>query len=97
MFGTIARMKVRPGMKSLFLGWARYSNWTLRVMPGLIEASLYELDSDPYTVILVVVFESREAYFENANSAEQHAEYLSLMQFMIAEPEWNDGDVIFMG
>lgn len=97
MYGTVARMKIRPGMRSLFLGWARHSNWTMRIMPGLVDASLYELDSDPYTIMMVVVFESREAYVANAQSAEQHAEYLNLMQFMVAEPEWNDGHVIYMG
>lgn len=97
MYGTIARMQIRPGMREAFLDWTRSTIGAGREVPGHIELFAYQMDADPNTLMLAVVFESRESYHANAGSAEQHAEYLKMMEFLAAEPEWNDGEIIWHG
>lgn len=97
MYGTIARLRVAPGLKGTFLNWVKYSSWTLRTVPGLVESRVYEMDASRDMFIMAVVFESREAYLANANSPEQHQEYLQMMEFLTSAPEWNDGEIVWRG
>ena len=94
-YGTIARMRVRPGMRSLFLSWAQYASWTTRVIPGLIQTAVYQMDEDGQEMLLVCEFEDRDTYMQNAISPEQHADYVNMRRFLIADPEWNDGDIVW--
>lgn len=84
-------------MTSLFLDWLTYSTWGLREAPGLVETTFLQLDSDPAILLVVCLFESREAYVANSARPGQHAEYLQLMEFLATAPEWNDGDILFRG
>ena len=63
-------------------------------LPGLVATYVYQMDRDPREFFLVVMFESKEAYVANAQDPRQHEDYLRLMTFLAAEPEWNDGEII---
>ena len=96
MYGTVARMQVKPGMQEGFKAWA--ANITgARTIPGHVETLVYQSDADPNLLTVVVIFEDRESYHANAASPEQHAEFLKMMEFLTAEPEWNDGEIIWRG
>ena len=95
MYGTVARMRIKPGMQEAFLAWVESSTRARRTIPGHLKSFVYQTDADPNTLMLVVVFESREAYHANAASAEQHAELQAMLAFLEAEPEWHDGEAIF--
>ncbi len=97
MYGTIARFRVAPGLKGTFLNWAKYSSWSLRTVPGMVDSTIYQMDANRDVIMMVVVFESREAYLANANSQEQHQEYLQMMEFLTSAPEWNDGEIVWRG
>lgn len=97
MFGTVARLKIKPGMRALFQSWARYSSLTQRTIPGIVESIILQADDDANIFLMIVVFENREVYRANADSLEQHEEYLRMMEFISGPPEWNDGDVIWEG
>jgi quinol monooxygenase YgiN len=92
MYGTVARMHVKPGMQEAFVAWV--TDRAERVVPGRLKAYVYQLDADPDTLMLAVLFESREAYQRNAASPEQAAEFETMMQFLAAEPEWHDGQAL---
>jgi hypothetical protein len=76
MYGTIARLQVKPGMA--------------------VASYVYQLDRNASEFFLVVMFESKEAYVANAQDPRQHEDYQRLMGLLAAEPEWNDGEIIWM-
>ena len=92
MFGTVARLRVKPGMEDALR--ADFERQKQNTIPGLIGECLYRLDRDPQEIVLVVLFESREAYVANAQAPHQHEDYLRLLTFLEAEPEWHDGAII---
>ncbi|HWO94056.1 MAG TPA: antibiotic biosynthesis monooxygenase [Dehalococcoidia bacterium] len=92
MYGTVARMKAKPGMGQQLLDVAR-SQWEERI-PGIVSECIYQADADGDEYWLTVVFESKEAYRKNAESPEQDARYRKLRALMAADPEWHDGEVV---
>jgi heme-degrading monooxygenase HmoA len=63
--------------------------------PGLRFVYVYQLDSDPQDLMLVVAFDGKDTYHTNAQSPEQHEQYLAYMKLLEGEPEWHDGEIIF--
>jgi quinol monooxygenase YgiN len=97
MYGTIARMRVAKGKEQAFREFADSigREGGARRPAGMKFDYLYQSDADPNEYYLVVGFESREAYHANAQSPEQHEQYLSMREWMAAEPEWHDGEIVF--
>ncbi len=54
----------------------------------------YKWDANPNEYYLVVVFESKEAYWANANSQEQDTRYRQLRELLASDPEWHDGEIV---
>ena len=52
------------------------------------------MDADPGEVFLVAIFESKEAYWANANSPEQDQRFQEFRALMLADPEWHDGEIV---
>jgi predicted ester cyclase len=90
MYGTIARVITQPGkvsdVKALGEG--------MDGVPGQVVRYVFQADAHPDELWFVGIFESKEAYWANARSAEQHARYLQLRDLLAADPEWHDGEVI---
>lgn len=89
MYGTIARMKTKPGALELLKKLER------RQPKGFIGSYIYQMDADPNELWIVVMFESKQAYLENADSPEQDKEYRQLRELLREDPIWNDGEVVF--
>jgi hypothetical protein len=68
---------------------------TERRLAGYIGSYVYQSDQDSNELWLVVMFENKAAYMANADSPEQDAEFRRLMNYLVTEPEWHDGEVIF--
>jgi len=94
MYGTVARMRVKPGMEADFQRLAREMEEAFEP-DGFITTYVYQMDKDSREFYLAVVFESREQYFANAESPEQHAQFLRLMTVLEQEPEWHDGEIVY--
>ena len=94
MYGTIARLRIKPGMEEA--AQAEMARQEARQIPGGVASYVYQMDRDAREFFLVVMFESKEAYVANAQDPRQHEEYLTLMGFLDAEPEWNDGEIVSM-
>ena len=69
MYGTIVRFRVKPGMEEQL--------FALQVAkdPGEVASYVYRMDADPSIFYLVSIFESKEAYFANAERPETSACY----------------------
>jgi hypothetical protein len=92
MYGTIARYRIKPGMKDRLL--ALEAEFRAAKVPGLVAEFVYNMDDDPLVCYEAVVFESKQAYQTLADSPEQDARYRKLLELLESPPEWNDGEVI---
>ena len=92
MYGKVARLRLKPGVASEIS--ALMDRFNARDVPGAVETYAYQMDRDPNELMIVVLFESKEAYVANANSPEQNAQYLEMRALLAADPEWNDGEII---
>jgi quinol monooxygenase YgiN len=92
MYGTVARMKVKPGAESAL---RRLSEESAQQIPGIVGEYIYRMDAEPNVYYMALVFASQEAYVANANSAEQHKRYERYREFLAADPEWHDGEIVY--
>ena len=90
MYGTIARITIDPGQ----LDELKAVGQSMGVAPGQVARYVYQMDADPSVVYLVAVFESREAYWANAQSPEQNERFMQLRALLTSDPEWHDGEIV---
>jgi heme-degrading monooxygenase HmoA len=90
MYGTVAKLITKPGaieeIRRMESG---------RRPSGYIGSYVFQSDQDANELWLVVIFESKETYLANADSPEQDAEFRRLMNYLVTEPEWHDGEIVF--
>jgi len=94
MYGTIARLHVKPGMEAQLKDLEQTYNTT--PVPGLVTTYVYRMEANPSEYYLTVVFASKEAYQANASSPAQDARYRQLRALLLADPEWHDGEIVSM-
>lgn len=92
MYGTVARLKVKPGKEAELMALSRQEDDI--GIPGHIGEYVYRMDSDPNEYYMAVIFDSKESYVANANSPEQDARYREMAALMESEPEWHDGEIV---
>ena len=92
MYGTIARLRIKPGVKDEFIKAMDDSG--VAKIPGWVADYYYQMDKDPDEFYLVAIFKDKEAYDANADSAEQHERYLVFRSFLADDPEWHDGFIL---
>ena len=93
MYGTVAKMRAKQGMVQKLQDLTARED--MRSIPGLVNTIVYQMDNDPNELIMVVLFESKEAYVKNADSPEQNARYQEFVALLEGQPEWNDGEIIY--
>ena len=64
-------------------------------IPGLVNTYVYQMDADPNTLMLAVVFSDKEAYMKNAASPKQNERYEQMVALLEGPPEWNDGEIVY--
>jgi heme-degrading monooxygenase HmoA len=98
MYGTIARLRIKAGMEDQFrqLLQSQASVFESGQVPGFVTSYTYRMDADPNDFFIAAVFESREAYWENAQRPEQDARYRQWLLLLEGEPEWHDGEIDVM-
>ncbi len=92
MYGTVARLRVKPGSEAKFIEVGRAME-TVNI-PGHVASYVYQMDTDPNEFYLAVIFTSKEAYQANAASPEQNERFTQLMETLASEPEWHDGEIV---
>jgi quinol monooxygenase YgiN len=95
MYGTVARLCVKPGMSAQLEALSRRMAEEEMQTPRYVAQYVYRMDADPDELYLTVLFDSRAAYHANAASPDQAARYEELIALLAAPPEWHDGEVIF--
>lgn len=90
MYGTIAKVKVNPSK----IAELQAVGDSLGKPAGQVARYIFQADANPGEVWLVGVFESREAYWANANSPEQHERFMQIRALVESDPEWHDGEII---
>ena len=94
MFGTVARMKFKPGsfekMQDLMKGFEE------RQVKGFVFNAVYRSKSDPDEVWLVVGFEDEASYRANAENPQTDQMAQQYQPLMAAAPEWHDGEIVTM-
>jgi antibiotic biosynthesis monooxygenase (ABM) superfamily enzyme len=92
MYGTVARMRAKPGMESKLL--AEFDSFKSMNVPGYVSSTVYRLDSGSNEYIMTVVFADKASYMKNADDPEQDKRYQAMMAALAAEPDWSDGEII---
>ncbi len=93
MYGTVARMRVKPGQMDAFKKVMDDFNAN-RHPKGYLGELVYQTDNNPNELLMAVFFNSKEDYQANANDPEQDKEYQKMRGLLEADPEWHDGEVI---
>jgi quinol monooxygenase YgiN len=93
MYGTVARMQLQPGKEGEFEALAK--DFEGLSVPGYLGTYLYRLDADPTTILMAVAFKDKASYEANAQSAVQHSRYEQMRALLAADPEWQDGEIIY--
>ncbi len=94
MYGTIAKMKVKPGSKQDFIRFGEHMS-DLQVK-GYKGTALYQMDKDPNEFYVVVMFDNKETYIANANDPEQNKRFKQMMEYLVGEPDWHDGEIVYI-
>lgn len=92
MYGTVARLRVRPGMGDRLQ--ALQAEYEGLEVPGFIASYVYRSDAGPDEYWLAVVFQDRESYRRNAEAPEQDARFREMRELLAADPEWHDGEIV---
>jgi len=90
MYGTIARIKIDPSKLQELIDLGQ----RMGAAPGQIARYVYQMDADPGEMFLVAVFESKEAYWANAQSPEQNQRFMELHLMLLEDPQWHDGNIV---
>jgi heme-degrading monooxygenase HmoA len=94
MYGTIAHVRARPGMEARLKEEIR--RFEEARTPGAIASYVYRMDADTNDYYIAVIFESKAAYIANAQSEAQNTRYQALLELLISEPAWHDGEIVAM-
>lgn len=92
MYGTVARMRIKPGMEQAFDEIGRQAKDEIGDIVGQY---VYRMDAEPNVYYMAVMFRDKESYQANAASPEQHERYKAYRELLAEEPEWHDGEIIF--
>ena len=96
MYGTVARMRVKPGQAQKLMEISDRQNKQLgQGVKGYIGEFVYRLDKDSNELILVVLFEDKQSYAANAESPDQDVRYREVRACLESDPQWDDGEIIY--
>ena len=92
MYGTVARMRVKPGMEAkLKEEMAQYERLKI---PGFVSTMVYRMDRDPNEIYMTVAFKDKKSYVANAQDPKQDERFRKMRALLAADPEWHDGEII---
>jgi antibiotic biosynthesis monooxygenase (ABM) superfamily enzyme len=94
MYGTVARIRIKPGSETRLLDEFRRQEKDYTKVPGFVASYILRADAPSNDHYLTAIFDRKESYVANAESPAQDARYRRLAQFFDGEPEWHDGEVV---
>jgi quinol monooxygenase YgiN len=97
VYGTVYRYRPLPGKEAEVLEYHR--RWKAERWPqvsGLITEYVYRSASRPGEYVAAAVFESKEAMERISQDPEGDRWYRQFRALLQADPEWEDGEIIFV-
>lgn len=98
MYGTVARLRARPGAEHLIVAQINALRTNNAAdsprMAGWLSTALHQASRDPRELYLVVAFEDEATYRKNAALPTQHDWYIRLRGCLEEDPEWIDGGIL---
>jgi len=94
MFGTVGRLKVKPGKLEELV--AMFSG-DQRVPDGSLGYYVYKVEGKENELIMAVVFRDKESYFANADDPSQDEMYRKMVKLLDGAPTWEDGEIVHHG
>jgi quinol monooxygenase YgiN len=95
MYGSVFTMQPRKGkeeaLKAIFDEWVRERRPKVK---GFVATYVFRPDNRPNTLIGVAIFSDRAAYRANADDPEQDKWYRRMRELLVADPKWEDGEVV---
>ena len=92
MYGTVARMRLKPGMDAKLKDeMAQYERLGI---PGFVSTFVYRTDRDPNELYMAVAFKDKASYVRNAQDPKQDERYRKLRALLDADPDWHDGEIV---
>ena len=95
MYGTMARMRVKPGkaeeLRALGETWSRERK---PKVAGAVASYMLIPDSSPNELVLLAVFQDQATYRANAADPEQDRWYQRIRALLEADPVWTDGEIV---
>jgi len=94
MYGTVARMKVKPG--ELEQLQKTMQEWDAKggSVEGAVATYIYQTDSDLNELIMAVLFKDKQTYMANADDPATDEWFQRMRAHLEADPDWSDGEVI---
>ena len=92
MYGTIFRMKVKPGEQGNAI--SHFKDRSPQDIKGAIAVYLLQPETQDNELVGVAIFEDKAAYIANANDSVQHEIFTKLRSCLSEDPEWTDGEYI---
>jgi quinol monooxygenase YgiN len=96
MYGSIFRMKVRPGQEDKLI--EAFHRWETERKPkvtGAIASYVLRSDDHPGQFVGVAVFKDKASYAANADDPEQDKWYRQMRTLLQSDVEWQDGEYVF--
>jgi antibiotic biosynthesis monooxygenase (ABM) superfamily enzyme len=95
MFGTIARVKVKPGQEQAFrdFGDTWWRDRAPKVKGALTGYLCKPVNGPADEMLMIAIFDNRENYMANANDPEQDKWYQQFRSYLSVDPEWNDVEI----
>jgi quinol monooxygenase YgiN len=97
VYGTVYRFRPLPGKEEDVLDYHR--RWKAERWPrvsGFVTEYIYRSASKPGEYVGAAVFESKEAMERNGRDPEEDRWYRQFRSLLEADPEWEDGEIIFV-
>lgn len=95
MYGSIFRMKLKPGkeqeLKGVLNEWERDRKPKIQ---GTVHSLVLQPDNKPGEVVGVAIFPDKASYRANAEDPEQDKWYKKMRELLEDDPEWEDGEFI---
>jgi len=91
MYGTVARMRVKPGMGTQLEHLLQ--EYESLDVAGHVATYVFQLDSGPDDYYLIAIFRDRESYIANAGDPAQDDRFRRMRDVLAEDPKWHDGEV----
>ena len=92
MFGTVARMKMKPGSMDEMRRLGQQQEE--RNAEGFQVMLTFQSQKDPDEVWLVIGFKDEATYRANANDPQTSKMAGEMANLMAGPPEWHDGEIV---